>query len=105
MRIAFYAPLKPPTHGTPSGDRRVAGLPVASCALRGVPDVVIDGRTGLLAPAGDAAGLAQRIRTLLVDQGARRSLGQRAAEFVDAERGLDAAARCIGGALAALTKG
>ena len=26
MRIAFYAPLKPPTHGTPSGDRRVAGL-------------------------------------------------------------------------------
>ena len=26
VRIAFYAPLKPPTHGTPSGDRRVAGL-------------------------------------------------------------------------------
>src|SRR5918992_3566721 len=25
-RIAFYAPLKPPTHVTPSGDRRVAGL-------------------------------------------------------------------------------
>src|SRR5262245_44041173 len=26
MHIAFYAPLKSPTHGTPSGDRRVAGL-------------------------------------------------------------------------------
>ena len=26
MRIAFYAPLKPPTHATPSGDRKVAGL-------------------------------------------------------------------------------
>ena len=26
MRIAFYAPLKSPTHGTPSGDRRVARL-------------------------------------------------------------------------------
>jgi glycosyltransferase involved in cell wall biosynthesis len=26
MRIAYYAPLKSPTHGTPSGDRRVAGL-------------------------------------------------------------------------------
>lgn len=26
MRIAFYAPLKPPTHETPSGDRRVARL-------------------------------------------------------------------------------
>jgi glycosyltransferase involved in cell wall biosynthesis len=26
VRVAFYAPLKPPTHVTPSGDRRVAGL-------------------------------------------------------------------------------
>ena len=26
MRIAFYAPLKSPEHGTPSGDRRVARL-------------------------------------------------------------------------------
>ena len=26
MRIAFYAPLKAPTHPVPSGDRRVAGL-------------------------------------------------------------------------------
>jgi glycosyltransferase involved in cell wall biosynthesis len=26
MQIAYYAPLKAPTHATPSGDRRVAGL-------------------------------------------------------------------------------
>ena len=26
MRIAFYAPLKAPTHAVPSGDRRMAGL-------------------------------------------------------------------------------
>ena len=26
MHIAFYAPLKAPSHGTPSGDRRVASL-------------------------------------------------------------------------------
>ena len=26
MRIAFYAPLKPPDHPIPSGDRRIAGL-------------------------------------------------------------------------------
>ncbi|MGD9615572.1 MAG: glycosyltransferase family 4 protein [Alphaproteobacteria bacterium] len=26
MRIAFYAPLKPPDHPVPSGDRRIAGL-------------------------------------------------------------------------------
>ncbi len=33
MRIAFYAPLKPPDHRVPSGDRRVAQLFLA--ALRG----------------------------------------------------------------------
>lgn len=35
MRIAFYAPLKSPTHGTPSGDRRVAGLFMQALALAG----------------------------------------------------------------------
>lgn len=35
MRIAFYAPLKPPTHPTPSGDRRVARLLRAALRRRG----------------------------------------------------------------------
>jgi glycosyltransferase involved in cell wall biosynthesis len=30
MRIAFYAPLKPPDHATPSGDRRMANLLMAA---------------------------------------------------------------------------
>lgn len=30
MRIAFYAPLKPPNHPTPSGDRRMARLLIAA---------------------------------------------------------------------------
>lgn len=30
MRIAFYAPMKPPTHPVPSGDRRMAGLLVGA---------------------------------------------------------------------------
>ena len=35
MRIAFYAPMKSPTHGTPSGDRRVAGLLMEALARAG----------------------------------------------------------------------
>jgi glycosyltransferase involved in cell wall biosynthesis len=35
MRIAFYAPLKPPDHPTPSGDRRVARLLVDALRLAG----------------------------------------------------------------------
>jgi len=32
MRVAFYAPLKPPTHPVPSGDRRMARLLMAALA-------------------------------------------------------------------------
>lgn len=35
MRIAFYAPLKPPDHPTPSGDRRVARLLLEALRLAG----------------------------------------------------------------------
>lgn len=35
MKIAFYAPLKPPNHPTPSGDRRVARLLIEALKLAG----------------------------------------------------------------------
>jgi glycosyltransferase involved in cell wall biosynthesis len=35
MRVAFYAPLKPPDHPIPSGDRRVAQLFLAALQLAG----------------------------------------------------------------------
>jgi glycosyltransferase involved in cell wall biosynthesis len=83
-------------------EAQAAGVPVVACAVRGVPEVVIDGRTGLLAPAGDDAALAGHIRALLGDAGRRRALGREAAAFVAGERSLDAAARRIGAELARL---
>ncbi len=35
MRIAFYAPMKPPTHPVPSGDRRMAGLLIRALGQAG----------------------------------------------------------------------
>jgi glycosyltransferase involved in cell wall biosynthesis len=35
MRVAFYAPLKPPSHPVPSGDRRIARLLMKALRLRG----------------------------------------------------------------------
>ena len=86
-------------------EAQAAGVPVTSCALRGVPEVVLDGRTGLLAPAGDMAALAGLIRALLLDVRRRQALGAAAADFVHAERGLDAGAHKLGAALAALGTG
>jgi len=73
-------------------EAQAAGLPVVSCASRGVPDVVEHGRTGLLAPAGDDEALAHLVRELLLDAGRRSRLGDAAVKFAAGERGLDAAA-------------
>lgn len=72
-------------------EAQAAGLPVLSCATRGVPDIVEDGRTGRLAPPGDEAALAQLVRGLLLDSAERGRIGAAAAAFVAGERSLDTA--------------
>ena len=52
-----------------------AGRPVVSTAVGGVPDVVADGVSGLLAPSGDAEALARSIMTLLRDRERRERMG------------------------------
>jgi glycosyltransferase involved in cell wall biosynthesis len=43
------------------------GVPVVASAVGGVPELVDDGRTGLLVPPGDAAALAGALTRLLSD--------------------------------------
>ena len=83
-------------------EAQAAALPVISCAHRGVPDVVVDGRTGLLAPAGDSAELARLARELLLDPGRRAEMGHAAWQFVAGERSLKTAAQRLDQALARL---
>lgn len=77
-------------------EAQAAGLPVVSCALRGVPDVVAAGRSGLLAPPGDAGAFAQFVRSLLVDRGMRATMSRAATDFACVERSLEGAARLLG---------
>ena len=71
-------------------EAQAAGLPVVSVAKRGVPDVVIHGRTGLL--AADEKTLGEPLRELLVEGVRRAALGRAAAAFIQRERSLEAAA-------------
>lgn len=85
-------------------EAQAAGIPVVACAVRGVPDVVMDGRTGLLAPAGDEKALAARVGELLQDSAKRERLGAAAAAFVLAERSLAPAAERLSALLAPLPR-
>jgi glycosyltransferase involved in cell wall biosynthesis len=83
-------------------EAQAAGVPVVSCDTRGVPEVVQDGRTGILVRYGDEAALAEAMRELLSNAERRHALGAEAARYVAAERSLEAAADKIGAALSAL---
>jgi glycosyltransferase involved in cell wall biosynthesis len=53
-----------------------SGLPVLASAVSAVPEVVVDGETGLLVPPGDAAALSQGMLALARDAGLRQRLGR-----------------------------
>jgi glycosyltransferase involved in cell wall biosynthesis len=66
-----------------------AGLPVVASALSGIPELVIDGSSGLTVPPGDAAAIAAALRRLHHDPALRTRLGVAARERVVAEFDVD----------------
>jgi glycosyltransferase involved in cell wall biosynthesis len=70
----------------------IARTPVAGYALAGIPEVVVDGVTGLLAPPGDAHQLAACVVQVLSDEVLRVRLGRAANERCVNEFGIEAIA-------------
>jgi glycosyltransferase involved in cell wall biosynthesis len=68
--------------GTPLAliEAAAAGRPVVATDVGGVPDVVDNGRTGLVVPNGDEAALAEGLSVLLRDADARERMGRAALE-------------------------
>ena len=65
------------------------GKPVIATNAGGVPEIVVDGRTGVLVPPGDHAALARALGDLLRDRDRRAQMGgearARAAEHFSVE--------------------
>jgi len=72
----FVLPTVEEALGTAFVEAMAAGRAVVGCRVGGVPEVVEEGRTGLLVPPGDSAALADAIRSLLADGELRRSMGE-----------------------------
>jgi glycosyltransferase involved in cell wall biosynthesis len=87
MRVLFYAPLKPPDHPVPSGDRRVARL-VCDALARAGHDVELAARLRSLDRGGDPArqkriaGLGRKLATRLLARIERRPRAERPRAFV-----------------------
>ncbi|MNL45535.1 D-inositol 3-phosphate glycosyltransferase [compost metagenome] len=61
-----------------------AGRPVIGCAAGGVPEIVQDGRQGLLVPPQDARALAGALCALSLDPRRREVMGLGARERAEA---------------------
>lgn len=96
--LAHAALFVAPSKEVPEGDAEafglalieasLAGVPVLSYDFAGVPEAVVDGRTGLLAPEGDTVALSTHMQRLLQDPVLASTLGaqgqQRVVEDFDA---------------------
>ena len=69
------------------------GVPVVATGVGGIPELVVDGENGLLAPAHDPAGVARRVAALLGDPAQRERLGACGRSTVEARFDARVAAR------------
>jgi glycosyltransferase involved in cell wall biosynthesis len=66
-----------------------AGVPVVAANHGGLPEIVQDGRTGMLVPPGDPRALAKALRRLADDPDTRARMGQAAATDVRERFGVE----------------
>jgi glycogen synthase len=66
--------------GTVLIEAMASGVPALAAQVGGIPEVVVDGSTGVLAPPGDEPAWAAALNTLLADPVRRKRLGKDAAE-------------------------
>jgi colanic acid/amylovoran biosynthesis glycosyltransferase len=82
-----------------------AGLPVVSTRHAGIPEVVVEGETGLLVDEGDVEGMARQMLRLLRDPSYAAALGaaarRRAREHFSASRSIERQWAIIEGAIVA----
>lgn len=68
--------------GLTAAEALALGVPVVASAVGGLPDIVVDGQTGLLVPASDAEAIAAAVSRLLDDAELARRLGAAGRERV-----------------------
>ncbi|MBO9602031.1 MAG: glycosyltransferase [Novosphingobium sp.] len=72
---AFISPSLQEAFGKTSAEAAACGAPVVAFDSTGTADIVIDGKTGMLAPLGDSEAMAAAIERVLVAGGRASSLG------------------------------
>jgi glycosyltransferase involved in cell wall biosynthesis len=81
--VVVHTATRPEPFGRVLIEAMAAGVPVIATNVGGPAEIVIDGETGLLVPAGDVAALAKAIQRLLTGINLCQRMGQAARRRVE----------------------
>lgn len=78
----FLLPSESESFGLAALEAQSCGVPVVGSDVGGIPEVVVHGETGLLAPVGDVDAMVAHVLSLARDAALRQRLGRAAREHV-----------------------
>ena len=95
LAVLVHASTVPEPFGQVVLEGMMYGRPVVATNAGRVPEIVVDGKTGILVPPGDAAAMASAIETILKNPGMAVSMGQAGRERALAEFPMNKVARKV----------
>ena len=97
LDVVVHASVQPEGMGQSVVEAMLSGRPVVATGLGGTAELVEDGVTGRIVPAGDPGALARAVSDLLADPGSAAEMGRRARHVARDRFDLDRYAREMAG--------
>jgi len=91
----FAMPTRVDAFGIVYQEAAAAGLPSIGTTINAVPELVIEGETGVLVPPGDVPSLVAALRRLVDDAALRHAMGTAARRRIEAEGSVEAYGRAL----------
>jgi starch synthase len=95
----FVLPTRDEAFGTVFQEAGAAGVPAVGTRINAIPEIVVDGRTGLLVAPGDRAALVGALDRLIGSADLRREMGMAARAHIERTADPDAYRARLAGAL------